>query len=91
MSNTFSLVCHETRQRVWIGQGWGMMTTLYSGEQQAMDDLREFLNLTAGKPLQFICDDVASDDVFGYERVSSRTMPPIPAIDGPTISTHEEH
>lgn len=67
MSQTFSLVCHETRRRVWIGQGWGSMESLYSGNAATMESLRAFLNEHIGKPLVFVCDD-RDDNVWEYEQ-----------------------
>ena len=66
MSQTFSLVCHETKKRVWIGQGWGGMAVLYSGEQETMDALKKFLNDHLMDRLQFVCDD-ENDFVFNYD------------------------
>lgn len=66
MSQTYSLVCHETRKRVWIGQGWGTMEAFYSGNLNMMEALREFLCDHEGKPLVFVCDD-RHDEVFEYE------------------------
>lgn len=67
MSQTFSLVCHETRQRLWIGQGWGTMESFYKSHADVMKKLHEFLNATSGKPLYLVCDDTAPDDYFNYE------------------------
>lgn len=62
MSQTYSIVCRETKQKVWIGQGWGEMTSLYSGEQDTMERLRKFLNETKSKTLEFVCDDEGDAD-----------------------------
>ena len=67
MSQTFYLVCHETKKRIWIGQGWGEMTTLYTGEKVTMESLRQFLNDHMYKNIQFVCSD-SSDDIHEYER-----------------------
>lgn len=66
MSQTFSLVCHETKRRVWIGQGWGKMESLYSGDAEAMANLKAFLNDHEGKPLVFLCNDT-HDQIYDYE------------------------
>ena len=68
MSYSFALVCHETKKRVWIGQGWGEMRTLYSGEEKTMESLKKFLNDHINKPLEFLCSS-QTDDIFDYERV----------------------
>jgi hypothetical protein len=68
MSQTFSIVCHETKRRVWVGQGWGKMQALYSDDKEAMANLRAFLNDHIGRPLEFVCDDRQSDDVASYEQ-----------------------
>lgn len=70
MSLSFSLVCDETRQRIWIGQGHHdpeqdyepVMDTLYSGEAKTMEALRRFLNETRGKPLRFVVDDYPENE-----------------------------
>ena len=66
MSQTFSLICRETKRRVWIGQGWGKMESLYSGDAAAMARLKLFLNEHIGKPLEFVCDD-RNDEVFEFD------------------------
>jgi len=67
MSQTFYLVCHETKKRIWIGQGWGEMTVLYNNESKTMENLKQFLNDHIWKPLEFVCSD-ATDKICGYER-----------------------
>lgn len=57
MSCTWALVCHTTRQKIWIGQGNSEMEGFYTGEPETMERLRCFLNETQGKPLEFICED----------------------------------
>jgi hypothetical protein len=42
---------------VWIGQGWGSMTSFYTGEPETMKVLQQFLNDHIDKPLMFLCDD----------------------------------
>ena len=57
MSQTFSIVCDETKQKLWIGQGHGhKMTCLYSGEKETMENIRKFLDSTMGKPLRMVVD-----------------------------------
>lgn len=51
---TYELVCHETRQTVWVGCGdpsQGMDTFYPEDSSHAMGALVEFLKLTAGKPI----------------------------------------
>jgi len=57
MSRTYALVCDETKQKIWIGQGWAGMTTFYSGMPDVMDRLGRFFEATRGKVLQIRCDD----------------------------------
>lgn len=66
MSESFSLVCHETRRRVWIGQGRdGTMNALYSGEVETMEKLKTFLNDHRGESIVFLCDD-RNDRIMDY-------------------------
>jgi hypothetical protein len=52
MSQTFSLVCHATKQTLWIGQGHGgVMSSFYYGEPKTMERLKRFLVATMGKNL----------------------------------------
>ena len=67
MSNTYALVCHETRQGVWIGQGWDKMTSFYTAEPKTMETLKRFLNDHINKDLEFVCKD-KRDIVFTYDR-----------------------
>jgi hypothetical protein len=65
MSVTYSIVCHETKQRCWIGQG-ADMRTFYSSEPETMERLGRFLQATIGKQLVVLCNDF--EDYFpGYE------------------------
>ena len=57
MSQTFSITCSETNEKVWVGQGWGKMTSFYSGEPETMKRLGNFLREHEGKPLVLLCDD----------------------------------
>jgi len=57
MSRTYSLVCHETKQTLWIGQGPGM-STFYSGHADCMERLGRFLSATIGHQLVVECDDL---------------------------------
>lgn len=72
MSQTFSIVCHETRQMLWIGQGReGVMTSFYSGDPIVMERLGRFLEATRGRPLVVVCNDTEGFDLeyeeFGGE------------------------
>lgn len=59
MSRDFHIVCHMTRQRVWIGQGHCAiepphrpdMEVFYTGHPEVMEQLGRFLRATLGKPL----------------------------------------
>lgn len=65
MSTCFHLVCHETRQMLWIGQGHGGdMTTFYSGVPETMERLAAFLRTTRGKPLVVMSDHEIDDEQF---------------------------
>lgn len=44
------------------------MTTLYSGEDKTMEQLKQFLNDHRGQPLEFVCDDLTEfHDYEPYE------------------------
>lgn len=66
MSKTFSLICEETKKRIWVGQGHGSMLSFYSGDPKVMATLTKFLNDHQGKNLKFVCDDT-NDYIFDYE------------------------
>jgi hypothetical protein len=64
MSQTFSLVCHETKQLLWIGQGHrGAMTNFYAGDPETMSRLGRFLEITRGKALVVVCNDTDGYDL----------------------------
>lgn len=67
MSHTYRIVCHETKQKLWIGQGFVGMTTFYTGEQIVMEKLRRFLIATKGKPLMLMCTDTDDGEWHDYE------------------------
>lgn len=64
MSQTFSIACPKTKQRVWIGQGIGWMDSFYSGDDTTMETLRQFLNAHLGKPL-VVLEDMELIDRLG--------------------------
>lgn len=66
MSETFYLVCHETKQRIWIGQGWETMTSFYTADPEVMERLQHFLNDHIGRPLEFVCLD-HDDRIYKYD------------------------
>lgn len=69
MSNTYHLVCDETKERVWVGQGWGEMTSLYSGELKTMEALKIFLNGNhSPRVLRFVCSG-ADDEFYSYKEI----------------------
>lgn len=51
MSTTYHLVCDETRQEMWVGQGHEVMEIFYSGNPEKMAQLGRFLKATQGKTL----------------------------------------
>lgn len=65
MSRNFSIVCHETKQRLWIGQGHCSptpphapdMEVFYSNEFFTMEMLGRFLRATVGKTLVVLDED----------------------------------
>lgn len=67
MSQTFELVCHETRQKIWIGQGHGAMTGFYTKKPEVMERLRRFLVATKGKNLVLMCTDTDDGDWGDYD------------------------
>lgn len=70
MSQTFSLVCHETKQKLWVGQGWGAMTCFYGEMPDVMFRLGRFLEATRGRSLVLVCNDTdgfASSDYEEFE------------------------
>jgi hypothetical protein len=67
MSQTFNLVCHAKRKKIWIGQGWGSMTNFYSGMPDRMEHLKRFLNDTRGHALVLLCDDTQGGEWQDYE------------------------
>jgi hypothetical protein len=67
MSQTFSIYCAETNQTIWVGQGWGEMSSFYSGNSEIMERLGRFLRVTAGKPLVLVCDDTTQLDADEFE------------------------
>ena len=66
MSQTFSLVCEETKQKVWVGQGWGEMTVFYSGDPRTMEQLGKFLRDHEGMALRLLCEDTHDDMLLEY-------------------------
>jgi len=67
MSSTYSIICRETKQRVWIGQGdRNSMSSFYSGDPKIMSNLAGFLNATIGKSLEFVRNDV-NEFVYDFQ------------------------
>ena len=56
LSTDYKLVCPETMEGVWIGQGNGGIKVIYSGEADTMEYLRRFLVETQGKNLKLISE-----------------------------------
>jgi hypothetical protein len=67
MSETFSLVCRETKQMIWVGQGARAMTNFYSGQPEVMRRLGRFLEATRGKELVLLCNDTEGAELIDYE------------------------
>jgi len=61
MSQTFYLICNGTKKKIWIGQGWKKMTTLYTGEERTMKSLKQFLNDHINKDIKFISSNVLDE------------------------------
>jgi len=73
MSQTWSLVCDETREKIWIGQGTARMSIFYTAHPEIMAELKEFLADHRDKPLRFICDE-GNDECLEYkDRTSGNT------------------
>ena len=66
MSQHLSLVCKETKQRIWIGQGMGEMSVFYHNEPELMKKLQTFLNDHRDKDIVFLCND-QNDYVYDYK------------------------
>jgi hypothetical protein len=64
MSQTHSIVCHETKEMLWIGQGTGGMSCFYSGEPHTMEALRWFLAKNREHALNMVCCDTDEDCVY---------------------------
>lgn len=70
MSQTFSLICKKTRQRVWLGQGHDHKLESLYNNYDTYCNLKQFLINTQGRDLQFVCDD-DHDEVFTYEEITN--------------------
>lgn len=74
MSQAYSLICPETRKKVWVGQGYGKMDSFYRGEPLTMRKLGAFLRDHEGKALMLVSDsfEPADDyDEYGYEEAGT--------------------
>ena len=73
MSRTFSIVCDDCKQSLWIGQGWldePKSLTLYYGDQEIMAKLQSFLFAHVGHSLRFIDDEElcnSHEDLSNYD------------------------
>ena len=65
MSQTHSIVCHKTKEMLWIGQGAGDMAIFYSGEPETMEALRWFLVKNREQALNMVCDG-GDEDCWDY-------------------------
>jgi len=66
MSRTYSIICDETKQSLWVGQGSNIMTSFYSGDPDVMYRLAEFLRTHQDKEIKFVCADF-HDDLVDYD------------------------
>jgi hypothetical protein len=62
MSLTFCVICPETKQKIWVGQGHHhdtepVMEAFYSCDPDVMEKLHRFLKATQGKDLKLICEE----------------------------------
>ena len=62
MSQTHSIVCHETKEKLWIGQGNGGMSCFYTGESETMEALRWFLDKNREYALNMVCNNNDNDE-----------------------------
>lgn len=68
MGQTFSLVCHEAKLTVWVGQGReGKMDNFYYGDEKVMRNLSGFLKATQGMPIILLRDEDDFDDYKEFE------------------------
>lgn len=68
MSQSFQIICRETKKYIWVGQGHEyVMSVFYSGNKETMDALKRFLNDHIDKPLFFIHEDIFVDEAGDYE------------------------
>ncbi len=67
MSYTYTLVCHELKIGIWVGQGWDRMTNFYSGMPEKMEKLGRFLEATRGKSLELVCDETSNIEYDEFE------------------------
>jgi hypothetical protein len=67
MSRTFSLVCEETKQKLWIGQGRSDNPFyLYTGDAEVMKKLSLFFRETIGKNLEVMDDEGIDSDITEF-------------------------
>ena len=59
MSSNFRLICEETKQKIWVGQGWvdKGMETFYSDDKLTMIALGKFLREHEGKNIKLVNSD----------------------------------
>jgi len=87
MSDTFYLVCPETKQRLWIGQsGDADGFFMYTGDRKVMNLLEAFLNETRGKALVVkLNNGVEGDEILFYTEFEGEeeevAIPKLPCSD----------
>lgn len=83
MSQTYSLVCHEIKGKVWIGAGGAEMSLFYgfisesisqridcSEFPKAMEGLKDFLNASRGHPIFLLNDETDRAEDLEYKQYS---------------------
>lgn len=65
MSYSFSLVCQETKESIWIGQGRNedRMAVIYTGHPEIIRELIRFLNNNINKNIRFMNSDRMAEDI----------------------------
>lgn len=62
MSRTYDLACTDCKKAIWIGQYGGGSGHIYTGNNQTMRLLNDFLWEHSGHSLIFVDDEILDDD-----------------------------
>ena len=64
MSYTFRLICKETKESIWIGQGRDeeKISVIYGGVK-VDEKLKQFLNNNINKDIKFVNSDMADESI----------------------------